>query len=97
MGKLSDVRVDMRLAWLAFDWTVLPTTPAEEMSLDSTGLAYAEFRTSQARRWLGVVGWMDGSSPFATRGDSGALVYTDNRSAQIISIPYSRKELCTRK
>jgi hypothetical protein len=50
VGKLKDVMVDVRLAWPEMPQTAILSTPAEDKSLDSTGLTYEDFRASYSRR-----------------------------------------------
>jgi hypothetical protein len=42
MGKLKDVMIDMRLAWLEMSQIAMLTPPAEDKSLDWTGLTYED-------------------------------------------------------
>jgi hypothetical protein len=42
IGKFKDVMIDMRLAWLEMSQTAMLTPPAEDKSLDSTGLTYED-------------------------------------------------------
>jgi hypothetical protein len=53
MGKLKDIMIDMRLAWLEMSQTAMLTPPAEDKSLDSTGLTYEDHCAQYSRRWLG--------------------------------------------
>jgi hypothetical protein len=50
-------------------------TPGEQLKLDTLGITLQELRQQDNHRWVGLVDWLSPENEFATKGDSGAMVF----------------------
>jgi hypothetical protein len=62
---------------------MMQSTPDEELKLDHLGITVDQLHDNDSHHWVEVFSWFDKDSPFATRRDSGALIYAVEHSQTV--------------